>query len=102
MRTILTLLVATAALSTAGEAMADAKNLSCITGISPNERRVIRDCGPEPQQIYHVHELFSEEPPPPPTPPLFMKNGEGGKGTRGREKDHAAPGGGGEPGGPSF
>jgi len=103
MRTILMLLVPMVALSTAGEAMAEAKNLSCITDLSPNEQRLLRDCGPKPEEIFYVYEM-PVAPPPPPSPPLFIKNGEGGKGrgAHGHDQDHDAPAGGGDPGGPSF
>ena len=103
MRTILAMLAATAGfgLTVAGEAMAEAKNLSCISGIAPNEQRLIRDCEPEPEpDIFYVYEVPVQPPPPPPIP---MKNGESGKGGGAHPgHDHDAPAGGGEPGGPSF
>ena len=76
--------------------VAVAKNLSCISGISPSEQRLLRDCEPEPQEFYTVIEVVNEAPPPS-TPPLFMKTGDGGKGGngRGRDKDRDAPAGGG-------
>ena len=104
MRTSFVMLAALAGLGAAifGAAPAEAENLSCITGISPGEQRLLRDCEPEPVQFY-VLEVVNQAPPPPPTPPepARMKHGEGGKGggTRGRDNDHAAPAGGGNAGG---
>ena len=49
--------------------VAVAKNLSCISGISPSEQRLLRDCEPEPQEFYTVIEVVNEAPPPS-TPPL--------------------------------
>ena len=82
--------------SSFGTVSAEAKNLSCISGISPSEQRLLRDCEPEPQEFYTMIEVVNEAPPPS-TPPLFMKNGEGGKGGngQGRDKDRDAPAGGG-------
>jgi hypothetical protein len=100
MRTNLVMLAALAGLglSSLHVASAEAKNLSCITGISPGEQRLLRDCEPEPQEIYYVLEVVNEAPPPPPPPPepARMKHGEGGKGggVHGQEKDHDAPAGG--------
>lgn len=90
-------------LSSFGAAPAEAKNLSCISEISPNEQRLLRDCGPEPEEIYYAVEVLIQPPPPPPPPPIPIKNGEGGKGggTHGHDQDHDAPAGGGGPG-PSF
>ena len=84
-----------------GTVPAEAKNLSCISGISPSEQRLLRDCEPAPQVFYTVVEVVNDAPPPS-TPPLFMKNGEGGKGggARGRDKDRDAPAGGRDRGGP--
>ena len=53
MRTKCMMLAALAGLglAIAGEAMADAENLSCISEDSPVERRVIRDC--ETNRFHH-------------------------------------------------
>ena len=79
---------------------AEAKNLSCITGISPNEQRVLRDCEPTPtpKPVIYVLEVVDDDPPPPAT----VKHGEGGKGNGDHGGDHDAPAGGGDPNGPSF
>jgi hypothetical protein len=61
-------------LSIAGEAMAEAKNLSCISGLSPNERRLLRDCGPESVPILEV-EIVDDMPPPPPPTALMHEGG---------------------------
>ena len=84
-------------------AQAEAKNLSCITGISPSEQRLLRDCEPEPveEEIVYVYEM-PVEPPPPPPEPARMKHGEGGKGEGAQhDKDHDGPAGGGNAGGPN-
>jgi hypothetical protein len=89
-------------LSNLSMAQAEAKNLSCISGISPSEQRLLRDCGPEPveEEIVLVYEM-PVEPPPPPPEPARMKHGEGGKGAGAQhDKDHA-PAGGGNAGGPN-
>jgi hypothetical protein len=104
MRTNIVMLAVMAGLglSSFGAMSAEAKNLSCISGISPSEQRLLRDCEPEPQEEEIVYVLqVLDEPPPPPLPRLPNKNGEGGKGGggHGRDKDHDAPGGG-DPGGP--
>jgi hypothetical protein len=103
MRTHIAMLAVLAGLgvSSFGTVSAEARNLSCISEISPNEQRLLRDCEPEPVLSYHAVLEVPDEPPPPP-PLLPNKNGEGGKGggTHGRDKDHDAPGGGGDPGGP--
>jgi hypothetical protein len=82
---------------------AEAKNLSCISGISPSERRPLRDCEPQPaeEEIVYVYEM-PVEPPPPPPEPARIKHGEGGKGggVHGHQ-DHDAPAGGGNSGGPN-
>jgi hypothetical protein len=87
-------------LSSVGAVSAEAENLSCITGISPGEQRLLRDCEPKPQEEFYVLEVLNQPPPPPPIP---IKNGEGGKGggTHGHDQNHDAPAGGGDPG-PSF
>ena len=101
MRTNIAILAVLAGLgpSSFGAVAAEAKNLSCITGISPGEQRLLRDCEPEPEEIYYVYEVLIQPPPPPP-PPITIKNGEGGKGggTRGHDQDNDAPAGGGDPG----
>ena len=107
MRTNIVMLAVMAGLgmSSFGAASAEAKNLSCITGISPGEQRLLRDCEPKPDdEIYYVLEVVNQVPPPPPPPlePARIKHGEGGKGggTRGRDNDHDAPAGG-NAGGPN-
>ena len=57
-------------LSNLGMAQAEAKNLSCITGISPSEQRLLRDCEPEPveEEIVYVYEMPVPPAPPPPEP----------------------------------
>ncbi len=92
-------------LSSFGAGSAEAKNLSCISGISPNEQRLLRDCEPKPEEeIYYLIEVLNEPPSPPPPPPesARRKHGESGKGggVKGG-KDHDAPAGGSDPG-PSF
>lgn len=97
MRTSIAILAVLAGLgpSSFGAVSAEAKNLSCITGISPGEQRLLRDCEPKPEEIYYVYEVLVQPPPPP--PPIPLKNGEGGKGggTRGQDQDRDAPAGGG-------
>ena len=88
-------------LSSFGAVSAEAENLSCISGISPGEQRLLRDCEPKPEEeIYYVLEVLN--PPPPPPPRFPNKNGESGKGggVHG-DNDHDGPAGGGDPG-PSF
>jgi hypothetical protein len=84
-------------LSVPATAKAEAKNLSCISGIAPNEQRLLRDCEPKPEPILYAIEVLNEVPPPS-TPPVARKNGESGKG-RGADgnagRDHDAPNGGG-------
>ena len=89
-------------LSSFGAVSAEAENLSCISGISPGEQRLLRDCEPEPEEIFYVIEVLNEAPPPPPPPPpIPIKNGESGKGSGVHgDRDHDAPAGG-DPG-PSF
>ena len=102
MRTNIIMLAALAGLglSSLGAASAEAKNLSCISGISPSEQRLLRDCEPQPEgeEIIYVLEVID---PPPPPEPARMKHGESGKGggVKG-DKDHDAPGGG-NSGGPN-
>jgi hypothetical protein len=86
-------------------AQAEAKNLSCITGISPSEQRLLRDCEPEPVveevEIVYVYEM-PVPPAPPPEPARMKKHGEGGKGEGAQhDKDHDGPAGGGNAGGPN-
>jgi len=105
MRTNIVMLAMLTGLGLSGfaAAQAEAKNLSCISGISPSEQRLLRDCGPEPQEeeIVYVYEM-PVEPPPPPPEPARMKHGESGKGGGvQRDKDHDAPAGGGNAGGPN-
>lgn len=104
MRTNIVMLAVLAGLglSSFGAAQAEAKNLSCISGISPSEQRLLRDCEQKPQEEEEiVHVLQVIDPPTPPPEPARMKHGEGGKGggTKGRDRDHDAPGGGGNGGG---
>ena len=100
MRTILAMFAATAGLGLSIADEATAKNLSCISGLAPNEQRLIRDCEPKPTDPVIIAVI--QAPPPPPPPPIPIKNGEGGKGGggHGRDQDHDAPAGGGDPGGP--
>ena len=102
MRTNIVMLAVLAGLelSSFGAVSAEAKNLSCITGISPGEQRLLRDCEPKPEEEFYALKVLNQPPPPPPIP---IKNGEGGKGgsTHGHDQDHDAPAGGGDPG-PSF
>jgi len=90
-------------LSSAGAMPAEAKNLSCISGISPSEQRLLRDCEPEPveEEIIYVLQVINPPPPPPPEP-ARIKHGESGKGggVHG-DNDHDAPAGGGDSGGPN-
>jgi hypothetical protein len=96
MRANIVMLAVLAGLGTSsfGAASAEAKNLSCISGISPSEQRLLRDCEPEPQELYPVIEVVNEVPPPPQPPePAQMKHGEGGKGGGARGgRDHDARG----------
>ena len=102
MRTNIVMLAVLAGLGLSGlsAAHAEAKNLSCISGISPGEQRLLRDCEPKPEEIVYAIEVLNEAPPPPPEP-ARIKHGEGGKGggVRG-SRDHDAPAGGGTAGGP--
>jgi hypothetical protein len=101
MRTTIAMLALLAGpgVSSFGAMPAAAENLSCITGISPGEQRLLRDCEPKPEEEFYVIEVLNQPPPPPP-PPISIKNGEGGKGggTHGHDQDHDAPAGGGDPG----
>ena len=106
MRTNIVMLAALAGLglSSLGAVSAEAKNLSCITGISPSEQRLLRDCEPKPveEEIVYVLEVMDPPPPPPPEPARMMKHGEskGGNGANGHDKGHDAPSGGGNADGP--
>ncbi|HJR20179.1 MAG TPA: hypothetical protein VJ822_01055 [Dongiaceae bacterium] len=104
MRTNIVMLAVLAGLglSSFGAMPAEARNLSCITGISPGEQRLLRDCEPKPEaEIYTVIEVLNDAPPPPPEP-ARIKHGESGKGSGVQgSRDHDAPAGGGDPG-PSF
>jgi hypothetical protein len=102
MRTNIVMLAVLAGLelSSFGAVSAEAENLSCISGISPGEQRLLRDCEPKPEEEFYVLEVLNLPPPPPP-PMLPMKNGESGKGGGAqRDKDHDAPAGGSDPSGP--
>jgi hypothetical protein len=61
MRTNFVMLAALAGLGISGFAatQAEAKNLSCISGISPSEQRLLRDCEPAPveEEIVYVYEM---------------------------------------------
>ena len=49
-----------------GAVSAEAENLSCISGISPGEQRLLRDCEPKPEEeVYYVLEVLNQPPPPP-------------------------------------
>ena len=72
MRTNIVMLAVLAGLglSSFGAAQAEAKNLSCISGISPSEQRLLRDCEQKPQEeeeIVHVLQVI-DPPTPPPEP----------------------------------
>lgn len=88
-------------LSIAQMALADAKNLSCISDESVHARKVLRDCeqvAPEPTYII-VYEQPVDDPNGPPMP---IKHGEGRDhhGGRGSNSD-GGNGGGGNAGGPN-
>ena len=101
MRTNIVMLAVLAGLGLRSGAALSADNLSCITGISPGEQRLLRDCEPKRDEELYVLEVLDLPPPPP--PPIPIKNGEGGKGggTHGHDQDHDAPAGGGDSGGPN-
>ena len=106
MRTNIVMLAALAGLGLSGFAatQAEAKNLSCITGISPSEQRLLRDCEPEPveEEVFLVYEMPVPPAPPPPEPARMKKHGEGGKGEGAQhDKDPDGPAGGGNAGGPN-
>ena len=90
------------ALPSIGTASAEARNLSCISEVSPSEQRLLRDCEPKPEKEEIVYVLEVIDPPPPPPEPAPIKHGEGGKGggVHG-DQDHDAPAGGGNSGGPN-
>jgi hypothetical protein len=92
-----------AGLGVSGAGTAEAENLSCITGISPGEQRLLRDCEPKPEveeEIVYVLEVM-DPPPPPPPEPARMKHGENDKekGSFGRDKNGGGNGGGSHGGG---
>jgi uncharacterized membrane protein YgcG len=97
MRMNFVMLAVLAGLGASGAGAAEAKNLSCITGISPGEQRLLRDCAPKPQaeeEIVYVLEVM-DPPPPPPPEPARMKHGESGKESgSGRDKGRDSGGGG--------
>ncbi|HEV8392248.1 MAG TPA: hypothetical protein VGQ35_20505 [Dongiaceae bacterium] len=95
-------------LSISGQAIADAKNLSCITGDSPVERRVLRDCERvEPEKPVVTSELPMKVIPPVPPPPPAPIQHEGGRKAGDGPDHHAEPkssggnSGGGTAGGPA-
>ena len=91
MRTNIVMLAVLAGLGLSSFGAMSADNLSCITGISPGEQRLLRDCEPKPvEEIIYVLEVIN--PPPPPPPPIPIKNGESGKGggTHGRPGSRCA------------
>ncbi len=98
MRANFLMLAMLAGLGVSATGAAEAKNLSCITGISPSEQRLLRDCEPTPQVVEEVVLVYEmpvpPPPPPPPAEPARMKHGESGKekGSFGRDTN---PGGGG-------
>jgi uncharacterized membrane protein YgcG len=97
------MLAVLAGLGVSGAGAAEAKNLSCITGISPSEQRLLRDCEPTPQVVketVYVYEM-PVPPPPPPPEPARMKHGENDKekGSFGRDKNGGGGNGGGSHGG---
>lgn len=100
--TVMLAMLAGLGLSSFGSVSAEARNLSCISGLAPNEQRLIRDCEPEPEDEEIIYALEVLNPPPPPPEPARIKHGESGKdgGTRGRDNDHDAPSGG-NAGGPN-
>jgi len=91
-------LLAAFGVSIAQSALADAKNLSCISDESVHARKVLRDCEhvlPEPTYII-VYEQPVDDPNGPPMP---VKHGEGHDHHGGR--DAGSDGGGGNAGGPN-
>ena len=95
-------LLAAIGVSLAHSALADAKNLSCISDESVHARKVLRDCEhvlPEPTYII-VYEQPVDDPNGPPIP---VKHGEGRDrhGGRGSNSDGGNGGGGGNAGGPN-
>ncbi len=70
MRTNIVMLTVLAGLgvSNFGVMPAEARNLSCISGISPGEQRLLRDCEPKPEEeIHYIIEVINEPPSPPST-----------------------------------
>lgn len=102
MRANFVMLAVLAGLGVSGAGAAEAKNLSCITGISPSEQRLLRDCEPTPQVVQETVYVYEMPvPPPPPPEPARMKHGESGKekGSFGRDKNGGGSHGGGGGGG---
>jgi hypothetical protein len=105
MRTKCVMLAALAGLglAIAGEAMADAENLSCISDDSPVERRVIRDC--DASRFPHFAEPAPDDGAPP-LPPVVLKIHHDSKDRNGvvGAAHGSGPGGGhgGTPGGPAH
>jgi uncharacterized membrane protein YgcG len=97
MRVNFVMLAVLAGFGVSGAGAAEAKNLSCITGISPGEQRLLRDCEPKSQaeeEIVYVLEVM-DPPPPPPPEPARMKHGESGKESgSGRDRNRDSGGGG--------
>ncbi len=104
MRTNIVMLAVLAGLglSSFGAVSAEAENLSCISGISPGEQRLLRDCEPKPEEeIYYVLEVLNPPPPPPPPLPHQERRRAARAAVSMADNDHDAPAGGGDPG-PSF
>ena len=102
MRTNIVMLAVLAGLGLSSGGAMSADNLSCITGISPGEQRLLRDCEPEPVEAEIIYVLQVIDPPSPPPEPARIKHGESGKGGGARgDSGHDAPAGGGDPGGPN-
>jgi hypothetical protein len=102
MNFVMLALLAGLGLSGLSAAQAEAKNLSCISGISPSEQRLLRDCEPKPKEEEEIIYVLEVIDPPQPPEPARMKHGEGGKGNgaHGRDKDRDSSAGGGNSGGP--
>src|SRR5262245_44169068 len=93
-------LVAAIGASVAHSALADAKNLSCISDESVHARKVVRDCAHEHEEPTYT--IVYEQPVDPNGPPIPVKHGEGRDhhGGRGSNSD-GGNGGGGNAGGPN-
>ena len=100
MRTNIVMLAVLAGLGLSSGGALAADNLSCITGISPGEQRLLRDCEPEPveEEIIYVLQVINPPPPPPPNRPSRTAKAARAAATHGHDKDHDAPAGGGDPG----